>query len=113
MSVRIFRGDTRTLREVIEHCATDHLSHRLLWIGFSQVKAVLFIYLMGIVFGITGVLMRTSDSVTDSALALFQGVAVVAIIVILMATAGAQQFKSIEEETLKFNKEASENERVE
>lgn len=84
---RIMTGETRTLRQVIEHCAPDHLSHRLTWIGFSQRKAVLMIYLMSLVLGVSGVLLHNSDTVWNSALGLLQGVAVVAIIVVLMASA--------------------------
>ena len=84
---RIIRGETRTLRDIIDHCAPDHLSHRLTWIGFSQSRAVLFIYLMAIALGVSGILLRNSKSLLDSVLGLFQGFAVVAIIIILMAAA--------------------------
>ncbi len=84
---RILRGDTRTIRQVIEHCATDHLSHRLVWIGFSQRQAVFFIYLISLALGVSGILLRNSTSLVDDALALFQGMAFIAIVVILMASA--------------------------
>lgn len=84
---RIIRGETRTLREIIDHCAPDHLSHRLIWIGFTQHYAVLFIYLLTIALGVSGILLRNSDSLYDSQLALFQGIAIVAIVIILMAVA--------------------------
>lgn len=84
---RIIRGETRTLREVIDHCAPDHLSHRLTWIGFSRRKAVLFIYLIALALGVSGILLRNSDSLFDSQLALFQGLAIIAIVIILMAVA--------------------------
>lgn len=84
---RVVTGETRTLRQVIEHCAADHLSHRLVWIGFSQRKAVLLIYVMAIVLGISGILLHTSPSVFYGALGLLQGLAVVSLIVILMLTA--------------------------
>lgn len=84
---RIIRGETRTLRAVIDHCAPDHLSHRLLWLGFNQRTAVFFIYLISIAMGISGILLRNSKSYMDTQLALFQGVAVVAIVIVLMANA--------------------------
>src|SRR5690606_38399117 len=74
-----------SVREVIEHCSTDHLSHRLMWLGFSQRRAVLTIYVMCLVMGIAGILLRNSTRVLDSALALVQGAAVVFLIVVLMA----------------------------
>jgi len=84
---RILRGETRTIRQVIEHCALDHLSHRLTWMGFSQRQAVLFIYVAAIAMGITGILLRNSGSLLDSALGLAQGLAIVMIIMVLMAEA--------------------------
>ncbi len=84
---RILRGETKTVREVIEHCGTDHLSHRLVWIGFSQRHAVFIIYLICIALGVTGVLLRNSARLFDSALALLQGGAILLIIVVLMASA--------------------------
>lgn len=84
---RIIRGETRTVRSVIEHCGTDHLSHRLVWIGFSTRQAVLFIYLICLALGTSGVLLRNSGRLFDSVLALLQGGAILVIIVILMASA--------------------------
>ncbi len=88
---RIWRGETRTLREVIDHCAPDHLSHRLVWLGFSQRKAVLFIYLICAVLGVSGILLRNTTSLVDTALALVQGVAIVAIVIVLMTGATRRQ----------------------
>ncbi|MCC6155096.1 MAG: undecaprenyl/decaprenyl-phosphate alpha-N-acetylglucosaminyl 1-phosphate transferase, partial [Candidatus Hydrogenedentes bacterium] len=84
---RVIRGETKSIRQVIEHCAPDHLSHRLVWIGFSQRNAVLFIYLIAIAMGISGVLLRNSTSYFDTVLAFFQGLAVVVIVIVLMLTA--------------------------
>lgn len=88
---RILKGETKTLRQVIEHCATDHLSHRLVWLGFTQRRAVLFIYLMAFALGLAGLMLRHSTRGFDSALGLAQGGAVVALIVVLMVTAGGRQ----------------------
>lgn len=84
---RILNGQTRTVREVIEHCSTDHLSHRLVWIGFSERKAVFLIYLMAFAMGVSGILLHNSESLLDGMLALGQGLSIVAVIAILMATA--------------------------
>jgi len=100
---RILRGETRTLRAIIDHCAPDHLSHRLVWIGFSQRKAVLFIYLISLALGATGILLHNSTAAIDSVLALFQGMAVLAIVAILMATAARRHLDSIQEEIAKFD----------
>lgn len=84
---RIIKGETRTLRSVIDHCAPDHLSHRLVWFGFSQRQAVYLIYLISATMGISGLLLRNSRSVLESQLALVQGIAIISIIIILMAVA--------------------------
>jgi UDP-GlcNAc:undecaprenyl-phosphate GlcNAc-1-phosphate transferase len=95
---RIYRGETRTLRSIIDHCAPDHLSHRLTWIGFSQPKAVMFIYLISLVLGISGILLRNSTSLVDTELALFQGLAIIAIVIILMATANRRHLDAVRKE---------------
>jgi len=88
---RILKGETKTARQVIEHCAPDHLSHRLVWLGFSQRRAVMFIYLMAFALGIAGIMLRNSSRGFDSVLGLMQGGAVVALIAVLMITAGSRQ----------------------
>ena len=99
---RIIKGETRTLRAVIEHCALDHLSHRLCWIGFSQRKAVLFIYFLCIALGVTGILLRNSARPLDSALAIMQGIIILFIVVILMATAASRHMRYIHEESARL-----------
>ena len=84
---RIYRGETRTLPDVINHCAPDHLSHRLVWMGFSQRQAVLFVYLITVALGASGVLVRNSKNYIDSALGIAQGLAILSIVVILMTIA--------------------------
>jgi UDP-GlcNAc:undecaprenyl-phosphate GlcNAc-1-phosphate transferase len=104
---RILRGETRSIRDVIEHCAPDHLSHRLVWIGFSQRKAVLFIYLISVAMGVSGILLRNSASLFDTALALFQGAAIVLIVVTLMATASRRYGDLVDDEITKLNRDAA------
>ncbi len=88
---RILNGETRTIRSVISHCAPDHLSHRLVWMGFSQRYAVLFIYVVCAVLGVTAILLRNSSSYFDNALALFQGFGIVFVVMILMLIAARRQ----------------------
>ncbi len=100
---RILRGETRTLREIIDHCAPDHLSHRLVWIGFSQRNAVLFVYLISMVLGVTGILLRNSTRLFDSFMALFQGLAVLFIVAILMIIAERRHLHLIREEAKRLH----------
>lgn len=107
---RIVRGETRTLRDIIDHCAPDHLSHRLVWFGFSQRQAVLFIYLISVALGVSGILLRNSSSLFDGQLALLQGVAVVAIVIILMATATRRHRENMKEHIAQFHPEIASRE---
>ena len=84
---RIAKGQTRTLTEVINYCGTDHISHRLTWIGLSQRQAVLFIYLICFALGATGILVRNSVNYLDSVLGILQGLAILTIVVVLMRIA--------------------------
>jgi len=101
---RIIRGETKSIRQVIEHCAPDHLSHRLVWIGFSQRKAVLFIYLIAIAMGISGVLLRNSTSYFDTVLAIVQGLAVVVIVIVLMLTAARRNHEAAANDIKRSNR---------
>lgn len=94
---RILKGETRTLRDIIDHCAPDHLSHRLVWFGFTQRQAVFFIYLISITLGISGILLRNTSSLVDSQLALFQGLAIVTIVIILMVLAARRHEATLEQ----------------
>lgn len=107
--VRIWKGETRTIRDVIDHCAPDHLSHRLGWIGFSQRKSVSFIYLICISLGVSGILLRNSDSLVDAALAILQGLATIAIIIGLMTNTDRRKRDALRAEVAHFNLEASRN----
>ncbi len=103
---RIINGETRTLRSVIDHCAPDHLSHRLVWFGFTQRKAVLFIYLICLALGVSGVLLRNTTSLMDGQLALFQAVAIVSIVIILMSTAERRHSSARDRFIAEFESEA-------
>jgi UDP-GlcNAc:undecaprenyl-phosphate GlcNAc-1-phosphate transferase len=45
----------------------DHTSHRLVLMGFSEKKAVLFLYAVGAVSGIAGIFSSRSDTITSPA----------------------------------------------
>ncbi|HUW61756.1 MAG TPA: MraY family glycosyltransferase [Candidatus Bathyarchaeia archaeon] len=92
---RIMRGETKSLRSIIDHCGMDHLSHRLTWMGFSQRQAVLFIYLICVALGVSGVLVRNSVNYLDATLGILQGLSVFAIVVILMAVANSRHKRQI------------------
>lgn len=90
---RIARGETRSLRSIIDHCGMDHLSHRLTWMGFSQRQAVLLIYLICVALGVSGVLVRNSVNYLDATLGILQALSILAIVVILMAVANRRHHR--------------------
>jgi UDP-GlcNAc:undecaprenyl-phosphate/decaprenyl-phosphate GlcNAc-1-phosphate transferase len=102
---RIVRGETRTLRAVIEHCALDHLSHRLCWIGLSQRRAVFVIYLIAAAMGVTGILLRNSSTIMDMILAILQALTILGIVILLMAAAARQQKAFIRQQANRMSHE--------
>lgn len=74
---------THGLREMITFCGADHFSHRLVALGLSERKAVLFIYLVAACVGMGAVVMRNARPM-DAILLLTQFVMVFLIIIILM-----------------------------
>lgn len=99
---RIVKGETRSVVAIINHCAPDHLSHRLTWMGFTQRQTVFIIYLLALALAASGILVRNSRNLLDSALGIAQGSAILALVVILMAIANRRrQTKRIESERRK------------
>jgi UDP-GlcNAc:undecaprenyl-phosphate GlcNAc-1-phosphate transferase len=49
---RIKNGSVRTFQEWLDFTAKDHFHHRLMSLGFSEVMAVVFIYLVCLILGI-------------------------------------------------------------
>lgn len=103
LAARVIKGETRTLRAVIEHCAADHLSHRLVRLGFSQPGGVLVIYVMTITLGIAGILVRDADSLLNTGLGLVQGFSIVFLIIILMLTAERRSTKAVLVDVARFD----------
>ena len=80
---RIYHGKVKTFKEWIEYTGKDHLHHRLLRIGFSQVQAVLFIYLISIVFAFAALALRYA-TMAQAVLLLLQGIFILIIVTVLM-----------------------------
>lgn len=80
---RIRAGKVRGLREWIEYIGKDHLHHRLFNLGLSEVKTVIFIYLLTLCLGISAIILR-EVSLIDASLLLLHTVILFGIVVILM-----------------------------
>lgn len=55
---RVLNGKVKNFREWIEYTGKDHLHHRLVSLGFSEIQTVLFIYLITACLGIGGINLR-------------------------------------------------------
>jgi UDP-GlcNAc:undecaprenyl-phosphate/decaprenyl-phosphate GlcNAc-1-phosphate transferase len=81
---RYVTGRTGSLREAISHCDKDHISHRLVNMGFSPRQAVLFIYLLCICLSTGSLVIRTSTP-QIAVLLIFQSAIIFIAILALMA----------------------------
>lgn len=80
---RIKNGSVRTIKEWLEYTGKDHFHHRLMKLGFSEKKTVVFIWSLSLCLGIGALVIRESDA-KDSILLLFQSVIIFLIIIVLM-----------------------------
>jgi len=55
---RILTKKVKNIKDFLEYVGKDHLHHRLMNLGFSQIQTVLFIYALGAVFGISALVLR-------------------------------------------------------
>jgi len=83
---RHMSGVTRTPIEAIRHCATDHLSHRLVRLGLSTRAAVLLLYLISASFVLSAISLRNARS-AEGILHLLQAVVIVAALVPVLCLA--------------------------
>ncbi len=77
-------------------------------VGFHGAEGGVFIYLISLSLGISGILLRNSTSLVDAALGLFQGGAIVLIVIGLMLSATRMHKKMMKQQVAEFNREASE-----
>ena len=80
---RIAKGKVHSFREWIDYVGKDHLHHRLLGLGFTNVHAVLIIYLINIIFAL-GVLVLKKGTVFQSIVLIAQGTCILSLVAILM-----------------------------
>ena len=80
---RWIEGTAKGIVEAITFCAKDHLSHRLVSLGFKQQISVLFIYLIAICVSIGAIVLQNAAR-WDAALLLLQFVLIFVVVVILI-----------------------------
>jgi UDP-GlcNAc:undecaprenyl-phosphate GlcNAc-1-phosphate transferase len=57
---RHLHGVTRTLKALLNHCDTDHVSHRLVGLGLGKRQAVILLYLVSASFGVSASTLRNA-----------------------------------------------------
>lgn len=80
---RILSGTVRNFKEWMEYTGKDHLHHRLVHLGLSEVQTVLLIYFIAACLGIGGISLRASGDLRIY-LGFLQAFFILIIIVILM-----------------------------
>lgn len=90
---RIASGKTRNFRQWVEYVGKDHLHHRFLELGFTQLQTVLLIYFMSILLALSAVKMRTS-AVGGIILELSQSAAILVLISILVIAGRKKPLRS-------------------
>lgn len=81
---RYYTGVTRSLVEAIRHCDRDHLSHRLVRLGLSQVQSVLILHAIATILGVSAVLLAFAETWPSTIGHLIQASLVLIILAILV-----------------------------
>ena len=77
-------GVTKTWVDAIRHCAKDHLSHRLVYLGLSPVQAVLVLHAVAIFLALSAIILRADESPTLTYMHLVQAGMVLLILGVLI-----------------------------
>jgi len=88
---RILTRRVKNFREWIDYTGKDHLHHRILSLGFTEVQTVLVIYLISACLGLGGINLRTSGTLRIYS-EFLQAFFIFLIIVVLMI-AGARRLR--------------------
>ncbi len=77
-------GVTKTWVEAVRHCARDHLSHRLVFLGLSPIQAVLILHAVATFLALSAIILRADDSLTLTYMHLVQAGTVLLILGVLI-----------------------------
>jgi UDP-GlcNAc:undecaprenyl-phosphate/decaprenyl-phosphate GlcNAc-1-phosphate transferase len=84
---RIKNRQVSTVREWLEFVGKDHLHHRLLRLGLSQPRAVVFVVTLNLILGLGALVIRVTSSSVGATLLVAQSVLIFLIITVLMLLA--------------------------
>jgi len=81
---RIKNGKVRNFKQWLDYRDRDHFHHRLIHIGFKEEDAVLFIYIICIILGLSALVLENTSHSYPAILLIIQGVLIFGITAILM-----------------------------
>jgi UDP-GlcNAc:undecaprenyl-phosphate GlcNAc-1-phosphate transferase len=80
--LRYKQGLTPTIKEIISYCGKDHLSHRLLGLGFKQRGVVILLYILSLCLGLGAIMLKVEVNEYDAAILIIQAL----LIILIMGT---------------------------
>jgi UDP-GlcNAc:undecaprenyl-phosphate/decaprenyl-phosphate GlcNAc-1-phosphate transferase len=83
---RIKNGEVKTFRQWLDYTGRDHFHHRLLSLGFSEVGAVLFIYLVCFILGLNVLVLERLRNPLGVGIQFFNAMLIFLLILSLMRT---------------------------
>lgn len=89
--LRYRQGLTPSLKEIINYCGKDHLSHRLLGLGFGQRQVVILLYILSLCLGLGAIMLKVEVNEYDAAILIIQAFLIILIMGVLLNIKGDNQ----------------------
>jgi UDP-GlcNAc:undecaprenyl-phosphate GlcNAc-1-phosphate transferase len=91
--LRYRQGLTPGLREIINYCGKDHLSHRLQGLGFKQRGVVILLYILSLCLGLGAIMLKVETNEYDAAILISQALMIILIMGVLLNIKGNNHLK--------------------
>lgn len=82
--LRYKHGLTPTIQEILNYCGKDHLSHRLMGLGFNQRQVVILLYILSLSLGLGAIMLKVEVNEYDAAILIIQALLIILIIGVLL-----------------------------
>lgn len=89
--LRYKEGLTPSIKEIIDYCGKDHLSHRLMALGLGQRQVVVLLYLLSFCLGLGAITLKVELNQYDAAILMVQAFLIILIIGVLLNIKGNVQ----------------------
>lgn len=89
--LRYKQGLTPSLKDIINYCGKDHLSHRLLGLGLKQRQVVVLLYLLSLCLGLGAIMLKVEINEYDAAILITQAFLIILIMGELLNIKGNNQ----------------------